>query len=271
MARRAVEVCLLSVCLSLLLAMRASHAVGRPSLYQQETQKETNAEPDQASLDKSTAATAQKLIDSNDCKSCHATDHKVVGPSYSDIAKKYAGQPEAPAHLAKSVRDGGSGSWGNVPMLPHPNLKEEDLKVIISWILSLKAAAPNTENPNAKTYEYAAKDGGTVKLDFPLFVEGSNEKVTKDIFRGYELYDSYCYRCHGQDATESELAPDLKHSLNSGMTSQDFLSIAMAGRQEKGMPSWAGFFEVQEIKDIYMYVKGRSLDLIPVGRPPSEE
>ena len=67
------------------------------------------------------------------------------------------------------------------------------------------------------------------------------EKVTKDIFHGYEEYNSYCYRCHGQDATGSEIAPDLRHSLTGGMTEQQFLSTAMAGRQEKGMPSWAGF------------------------------
>jgi cytochrome c len=84
------------------------------------------------------------------------------------------------------------------------------------------------------------------------------------------MFDSYCYRCHGQDATGSELAPDLRNSLKMGMNEQQFLSIAMAGRTEKGMPSWAGFLSEDDIKHIYEYVKGRSLDLVPVGRPPSE-
>jgi cytochrome c len=43
----------------------------------------------------------------------------------------------------------------------------------------------------------------------------------------------------------------------------------MAGRPDKGMPSWAGFFDEKEIGQIYQYVKGRSLDLVPVGRPES--
>jgi cytochrome c len=54
------------------------------------------------------------------------------------------------------------------------------------------------------------------------------------------------------------------------MTEQQFLSVAMAGRAEKGMPSWAGFLSEDEVKEIYEYVKGRSLDLVPAGRPPSE-
>jgi cytochrome c len=55
------------------------------------------------------------------------------------------------------------------------------------------------------------------------------------------------------------------------MKPQNFMSIAMAGRQEKGMPSWAGFLSQQDMIKIYRYVKGRSLDLVPSGRPPSEQ
>jgi len=133
-----------------------------------------------------------------------------------------------------------------------------------------KKAAPAQARTVVKTYEYKDKAGKPVTLDFPVFVEGSDRKVTKDIFKGYELYNSYCYRCHGQDASESELAPDLKRSLNQGMDEERFLSTAMAGKEDKGMPAWAGFFSEQEIKQIYMYVKGRSLDLVPAGRPPAQ-
>jgi cytochrome c len=54
------------------------------------------------------------------------------------------------------------------------------------------------------------------------------------------------------------------------MTQQQFLAVAMAGRKEKGMPAWAGFLNKQEVIQTYQYTKGRSLDLVPVGRPPSE-
>ena len=166
-------------------------------------------------------------------------------------------------------------------MTPHPALTTAQLKEMVEWILSLGAqpakpaaseAGPPEAAAPAKQYSYSLADGTAVKLDFPLFVEGGekDQKVTKDIFHGYEMYNSYCYRCHGQDATGSEIAPDLRHSLTSGMTGQQFFSTAMAGRQEKGMPSWAGFLSEEEVRNIYEYVKGRSLELVPVGRPPSE-
>lgn len=129
----------------------------------------------------------------------------------------------------------------------------------------------NAQPPKAKTYTYKLKDGSTRQLDFPVYAEGKAPKVTNEIFKGYALYNSYCYRCHGTDATGGELAPDLRKSLNSGMRQQTFLSVAMAGRQEKGMPSWDGFLSRDDMLKIYRYVKARSLDLAPAGRPPSEQ
>ena len=60
-------------------------------------------------------------------------------------------------------------------------------------------------------------------------------------------------------------------SLTVGMKQQDFLSIAMAGKKEQGMPSWAGFLTEDDVVHIYRYVKGRSLDLVPpAGRRPGK-
>jgi len=215
-----------------------------------------------------TSDDVEKLIKNSDCASCHAVDRQLVGPSYSAIAQRYAGQASAEDRLAKKIKDGGAGAWGNVPMTAHSDLSNVKLKSMVRWVLAQKAA--NAQAQDRKTYQYKDKDGKSVTLDFPVFVEGSDQKVTKDIFKGYELYNSYCYRCHGQDVTESELAPDLKRSLKQGMNGQQFMSIAMTGREDKGMPAWAGFFSEQEIKQIYMYVKGRSLELVAVGRPPTE-
>jgi cytochrome c len=122
-----------------------------------------------------------------------------------------------------------------------------------------------------KTYSYTLKDGTTVSLDFPLFLEGAAPKVTKDVFHGYQLYNSYCYRCHGTDATGSQLAPDLRHSLAVGMTQGGFLSVAMTGKKEQGMPAWAGFLTENDVVQIFKYVKGRSLELVSSGRPPSAQ
>jgi len=215
------------------------------------------------------AQTGEQLTKSSDCFSCHATDHVIVGPAYSAIAKKYVGQPDAASRLTRRIREGGSGTWGNVRMPPHADLKDPQLKEIVQWILSLKDV-PAARATTAKTYTYALQGGKKVALDFPLFVEGSDRKVTKDIFRGYALYNSYCYRCHGTDATESELGPNLRRTLETGMTLRQLLAVAMVGREDKGMPGWAGFLSEEEMTSIYRYVKGRSLGLVPVGRPQSE-
>jgi cytochrome c len=225
------------------------------------------ASPEQKS---SQRATGENLIKASHCSACHAVNRKVVGPAYRDVAKRYRGQAGAAEKLVAKIRLGGSGNWGTVPMAPHPDLTDAQLKEMVRWILSLGGHAAARPQASSKLYAYGLADGTTVKLDFRLFVEHQQPKVTKAVFRGYEMFNSYCYRCHGQDATGSETAPDLRHSLNVGMTGQQFLSAAMVGRLEKGMPSWAGFFNEKEIKQVYEYVKGRSLDLVPVGRPPSE-
>jgi cytochrome c len=213
--------------------------------------------------------TPEQLTKGSDCFSCHAADHIIVGPAYNAIAKKYAGQADAASRLARRIREGGSGTWGNVRMPPHPKLTDAQTKEIVQWILSMKDA-PAARATNVKPHTYTLQDGKKVTLDFSLFVEGSDRKVTKDVFRGYALYNSYCYRCHGTDATESELGPNLRRTLETGMTLRQFLAVAMVGREDKGMPSWAGFLSEEEMTSIYRYVKGRSLGLVPVGRPPSE-
>jgi cytochrome c len=212
------------------------------------------------------AKSAEDLIKASDCSSCHAVDHQVVGPAYNAIAKKYAGQSDAPGKLAAKIRDGGSG------MTPHPDFTDAQRRTIAAWILTQKetGAAP-AGAAQAKAHSYKLKDGKSVQLDFALFMEGKGQRVTKEVFHGYQLYNSYCYRCHGTDATGGQLGPDLRHSLAAGMNARQFLSVAMSGRKEQGMPGWAGFLSEDDVAHVYRYVKGRSLDLIPSGRPPSEQ
>ena len=80
----------------------------------------------------------EALAKKSNCMSCHAVDKKVVGPSYKDVAKKYAGQADAPAKLAAKVKAGGKGVWGQVPMPPNPQVKDDDMKKLIAWILAAK-------------------------------------------------------------------------------------------------------------------------------------
>jgi cytochrome c len=211
------------------------------------------------------AQDGEKLVKESDCSSCHAVDRQVVGPAYAAIAKSHAGQTDAVEKLAAKIRDGGGG------MTPHPDLTDAQRTTIAKWILSQNEASAGPNQSETKTYPYTLKDGSTVSLDFPLFLEGQGPKVTKEVFHGYQLYNSYCYRCHGTDASGSQLAPDLRHSLAVGMKQRDFLAVAMAGKKEQGMPAWAGFLSEDDVVHIFRYVKGRSLDLVSSGRPPSAQ
>jgi cytochrome c len=77
---------------------------------------------------------AAALADSSGCLACHAVDSKLVGPSYAEVAQKYRGQDVA-TKIAKKIREGGEGVWGDVAMPPMPDIKDDDLKALVAWIL----------------------------------------------------------------------------------------------------------------------------------------
>ena len=81
-------------------------------------------------------AAGMDLARKNACMSCHAEDKKVVGPSYKDVAAKYKGDKTAEAKLIKKVKEGGGGVWGPVPMPPNPQVKDEDVKTLVRWVLA---------------------------------------------------------------------------------------------------------------------------------------
>jgi cytochrome c len=85
-----------------------------------------------------------ELIGASDCTTCHklnkdATSGASIGPAYSEVAAKYSPAADTTVdRLVKKVISGGSGVWGTVPMTPHPTLKPEDVKTMVTYILSLK-------------------------------------------------------------------------------------------------------------------------------------
>ena len=79
----------------------------------------------------------KQMVLSMDCKSCHSRDAESVGPSYSSIAKRYAGKPGSLAMLADKVIQGGSGNWGERAMSAHPALSTQEAQDMTAYILSL--------------------------------------------------------------------------------------------------------------------------------------
>ena len=84
------------------------------------------------------AKAAEALAQKNGCLACHSIANKVVGPAYKDVAAKYKGDKTAEAKLIAKVKAGGSGVWGPIPMPANsPHVKDEDIKTIVQWILTL--------------------------------------------------------------------------------------------------------------------------------------
>src|SRR3984885_6417437 len=82
-------------------------------------------------------AKATQLLAKYNCQTCHTVNaSSLPGPSYLDIAKKYASDPQAIGDLETSVLNGSSGTWGNSAM-PSTDVPDKDLKSLIVWILQL--------------------------------------------------------------------------------------------------------------------------------------
>lgn len=79
------------------------------------------------------------LLTKSDCLACHKVDTKVVGPAYADVAKKYPYSTANVDLLSSKIINGGSGTWGAVPMAAHPSLAAADAKKMVTYILSLNA------------------------------------------------------------------------------------------------------------------------------------
>jgi cytochrome c len=79
-----------------------------------------------------------QLATAKNCMACHAVATKLVGPSYKDVATKYAGQKDAVDKLAGKIIKGGSGVWGPVPMPANAQVSPDDAQKLAAWILTQK-------------------------------------------------------------------------------------------------------------------------------------
>jgi cytochrome c len=84
------------------------------------------------------ASAQQELAKQKNCFACHAVDKKLVGPAYKDVAKKYENDKDALPRLAKKVREGGVGVWGQIPMPANTQVNEAESLQLVKWVLSLK-------------------------------------------------------------------------------------------------------------------------------------
>ena len=128
------RVLIVTVALTMLAAC-GSNDTNKTAATKEDTTKTTTTDPSSnPDYQKGLAIEA-----SSDCATCHKIDEKVQGPAYQDIAKKYAGFPDTiVTHLANKIISGGTGVWGDIVMIPHPQLSQADAEAAVKYILLLK-------------------------------------------------------------------------------------------------------------------------------------
>lgn len=82
-------------------------------------------------------AQGEALVKSSDCKTCHHSLNKIIGPAHTDVAKKYDFTEANVKVLADKIIKGGVGVWGEVPMNAHPDVNQADAEKMARYVLSL--------------------------------------------------------------------------------------------------------------------------------------
>src|SRR3989338_7526886 len=129
----------------------------------------------------------EQLMKKSDCLVCHSKENKLVGPSFLEIAKKYAQTKDNQTInvLIQSVKNGTSGKWGPVPMSAHPTLSDETIRTMVEGILSLQSSKSKEE-----------RSAPTSKMDL-LFVP--DEAYGSLLFQGQRRFKNggaSCLSCH---------------------------------------------------------------------------
>ncbi len=78
------------------------------------------------------------LAKAKNCMACHTADKKLVGPSFKEIAAKYGADKDAAGKMAKKIREGGVGVWGQIPMPANPQVNEAEAQTLSKWVLATK-------------------------------------------------------------------------------------------------------------------------------------
>lgn len=107
------------------------------------------------------------LIDGSDCKSCHAENEKVNGPSYIEIAAKYKSKDAD--YLVSTIIKGSVGTWGETMMSAHPQLEIVEVKKMVKYILSL--------DPNKDINEKNIATTGTLEFTEHLKSESAGKYI----------------------------------------------------------------------------------------------
>ena len=75
------------------------------------------------------------LIKRSGCFNCHQDKSKLMGPSFEQIAGRYASNPDNIRHLADNIIHGTTGNWGDTPMPPNPELSHDEVLQAVAYMI----------------------------------------------------------------------------------------------------------------------------------------
>jgi cytochrome c len=78
------------------------------------------------------------LLVKKNCLACHSVDKRKYGPKLNEVASKYVGDKDAVKKLAKKIKGGGKGVWGEDVMPPQPQVTKAEAQILAKYVLSLK-------------------------------------------------------------------------------------------------------------------------------------
>jgi cytochrome c len=131
----------LAIPLLMMMIMGTVHAQTKPAAGSKKAPAKPAAKSKTAvtpAIKKEDIEEGKVLLSKSDCLACHKVDTRIVGPAYAEVAKKYPYSTANVDLLCAKIINGGSGTWGAVPMAAHPALAATDVKKMVTYILSLQ-------------------------------------------------------------------------------------------------------------------------------------
>ncbi|PIQ19762.1 MAG: Crp/Fnr family transcriptional regulator [Cytophagales bacterium CG18_big_fil_WC_8_21_14_2_50_42_9] len=187
----------------------------------------------------SEALLGKNLMMNSDCKACHSITEKSIGPAFTQVAQKYQKDTRAQEYLTSKIIKGGSGVWGENVMPAHLTMPQNDVKQIVTFILSLA----NAENTKA-SLPAAGKITPTV----------NEQKKQNNIFRLLATYS---------DAGGSGISPlsgsNAIYLRNNIMDVGDFMQVNGLAKKDSAGTSYL-------VMAGQGWLKGTQLDLTGINR-----
>ena len=79
-----------------------------------------------------------ELAEKSRCFNCHDVHDEVRGPPWVKVAERYRGDDSAFERLVTTVKEGGSGNWGDDRMSPNRRVSDENIRILVRWLLTLE-------------------------------------------------------------------------------------------------------------------------------------